>query len=248
MMRVGQSTGLWSDAGEENQMGIQHPNYLPTRSLAAFDSLPNPSDRKLRLFMIECHRRVADLTGQPRLATAMEVCGDYVDGRSTSSEYFAAFEAEEHARYRETLLHIARPTVRSAAREVLVNTVRHIADEVTAREHPDLRYANEGAEWEAFWEVKCKPIPAEDEVRVAWLEDLFGDQPAAVSFSDSWRSEAATGLAHAAYDARNFSLLPVLADALEEAGCDNLDLLHHCRGEGPHVRGCWVVDLVLGKQ
>ena len=38
------------------------------------------------------------------------------------------------------------------------------------------------------------------------------------------------------------------ADALEEAGCDNIDILLHCREPGTHVRGCWVVDLVLGKQ
>jgi hypothetical protein len=41
--------------------------------------------------------------------------------------------------------------------------------------------------------------------------------------------------------------MPILADALEDAGCDNADILSHCRQPGAHVRGCWVVDLVLGK-
>ena len=50
------------------------------------------------------------------------------------------------------------------------------------------------------------------------------------------------------HDDRAFDRLPILADALEDAGCDNADVLAHCRGEGPHVRGCWVVDLILGKQ
>jgi hypothetical protein len=45
----------------------------------------------------------------------------------------------------------------------------------------------------------------------------------------------------------NLSLNEILADALQDAGCDNADILGHCRGPGPHVRGCWVVDLVLGK-
>jgi hypothetical protein len=44
-----------------------------------------------------------------------------------------------------------------------------------------------------------------------------------------------------------FLLAPIIADALEDAGCDSADVLDHCRGSGPHVRGCWVVDLVLGK-
>jgi hypothetical protein len=50
------------------------------------------------------------------------------------------------------------------------------------------------------------------------------------------------------YDTRDFAAMPILADALEEAECDNLDILAHCRGPGPHVRGCWVVDLMLGKK
>lgn len=49
------------------------------------------------------------------------------------------------------------------------------------------------------------------------------------------------------HDDRAFDRLPILADAFQDAGCENDDILAHCRGEGPHVRGCWVVDLVLGK-
>ena len=48
------------------------------------------------------------------------------------------------------------------------------------------------------------------------------------------------------YETRDFSAIPVLADALQDAGCENADILNHCRGPGPHVRGCRVVDLVLG--
>ena len=47
---------------------------------------------------------------------------------------------------------------------------------------------------------------------------------------------------------RDFTATPILADALQDAGCDSTDILDHCRGPGPHVRGCWVVDLVLGKE
>jgi hypothetical protein len=49
------------------------------------------------------------------------------------------------------------------------------------------------------------------------------------------------------YDERAFERLPILADALMDAGCDNADILAHCRGPGPHERGCWAVDLILGK-
>jgi hypothetical protein len=53
-------------------------------------------------------------------------------------------------------------------------------------------------------------------------------------------------LARGIYDDRAFDRLAILADALQDAGCDNADVLGHCRGPGPHVRGCWVVDLLLG--
>jgi hypothetical protein len=50
------------------------------------------------------------------------------------------------------------------------------------------------------------------------------------------------------YESRDFTAMPILADALQDAGCDNEQILGHCRGPGLHMRGCWVVDLVLGKQ
>jgi hypothetical protein len=55
-------------------------------------------------------------------------------------------------------------------------------------------------------------------------------------------------LAQAIYDDRAFDRLPILADALEEAGCTDADILNHCRRPGEHVRGCWAIDLVLGKR
>jgi hypothetical protein len=63
----------------------------------------------------------------------------------------------------------------------------------------------------------------------------------------NWNDGTVPKLARSIYDERAFDRLPILADALEDAGCDNADVLAHCRGPGEHVRGCWVVDLLLGK-
>jgi hypothetical protein len=80
------------------------------------------------------------------------------------------------------------------------------------------------------------------------LRDIFGNPFRPVAFDSRWRSESAIALARTAYDTRNFTLLPILADALEEVGCDHPDVLAHCRDpQQIHVRGCWVVDGVLGK-
>jgi hypothetical protein len=79
------------------------------------------------------------------------------------------------------------------------------------------------------------------------VRDIFGNPFRPVSFSPEWRTSTAVALARQMYESRDFGAMPILADALQDAGCDSEEVLNHCRGPGPHVRGCWVVDLVLGK-
>jgi hypothetical protein len=79
------------------------------------------------------------------------------------------------------------------------------------------------------------------------VRDVFGNPFRPVSFLPAWRTDTAVSLARAMYESRDFGAMPILADALQDAGCDSADTLDHCRGPGPHVRGCWVVDLVLAK-
>jgi hypothetical protein len=93
---------------------------------------------------------------------------------------------------------------------------------------------------------------AEREVQAKLVRDIFPNpfRPLPfhpTSFSPEWRTSTAVALARQMYESRDFGAMPILADALQDAGCDNDEVLSHCRGPGPHVRGCWVVDLVLGK-
>ncbi|QEL16162.1 hypothetical protein [Limnoglobus roseus] len=78
------------------------------------------------------------------------------------------------------------------------------------------------------------------------IRDIFGNPFRPIAVDPSWLSSAA--IAHGIYDDKAFDRLAILADALQDAGCENADILSHCRSDGPHVRGCWVVDLVLGKE
>ncbi len=80
------------------------------------------------------------------------------------------------------------------------------------------------------------------------VRDIFGNPFRPVAFAPEWHTETAVTLARQMYESLDFSTMPILADALQDAGCDNSAILYHCRGSGPHVRGCWVVDLVLGKE
>ncbi len=91
---------------------------------------------------------------------------------------------------------------------------------------------------------------AEGAAHCALLRDIYGNpfHPAAVEGSWlAWGEGTVVKLAQAVYQDRAFDRLPVLADALEEAGCTDQNILEHCRASGPHVRGCWVVDLLLGR-
>jgi hypothetical protein len=80
------------------------------------------------------------------------------------------------------------------------------------------------------------------------VRDIFGNPFRPVTLNPAWRTSNVSALAQSIYDDRAFDRLPILADALEDAGCDNADILNHCRQPGEHVRGCWVVDLVLEKE
>jgi hypothetical protein len=89
----------------------------------------------------------------------------------------------------------------------------------------------------------------EGRAQLALLRDIFGDPFRPMTFDLEWRTGTAIAIAQQMYDARDFSAMPILADALQDAGCDNEDILNHCRdANATHVRGCWVVDLVLGKE
>jgi hypothetical protein len=87
----------------------------------------------------------------------------------------------------------------------------------------------------------------ERRIQCELLRCVFGNPFRPVALNPSWLTSTVLTLAVGIYAERAFDRLPILADALQDAGCDRADVLDHCRGPGPHVRGCWVVDLVFGK-
>jgi hypothetical protein len=81
---------------------------------------------------------------------------------------------------------------------------------------------------------------------VELIRCIFAPPSRSIAFNPSHRTEAAVALARGMYESRDLSAAPVLADALEDAGCADAAVLGHLRGGGVHVRGCWCVDAVLG--
>lgn len=109
-----------------------------------------------------------------------------------------------------------------------------------------------------LWGEEYEPLPrsftgeGERWKQTKLLRDIFGPLPFRAitidSASLSWHGGLLVSMAQQMYDSRDFTDMPILADALEEAGCTEPDILLHCRKPGEHVRGCWVVDLFLGKE
>ncbi len=104
------------------------------------------------------------------------------------------------------------------------------------------------------WERGPAAVASLDDTCIAFLRDIFGNPFRQVPFERTWRTADVLNLARTAYEERlpdgklDAVGLAVLADALEEAGCTQPDIVGHLRGGGPHVPGCWVLDRLLGKK
>jgi len=102
----------------------------------------------------------------------------------------------------------------------------------------------------AFNANKVFGVGHERTIRVAHCQivrEIFGNPFRPVTIDSRWLTSTVLDLAKAIYDDKAFDRMPILADALIDAGCDSEEFISHCRSEGPHVRGCWVVDLLLAK-
>jgi hypothetical protein len=209
-------------------------------------------ERKLRYFLVACARRVLPRSPDEDEIEALAVAERFADG--TVSRYRlararSALKAEEPARALRWpplyTSHISSVPAWHATRDQIV------------------RAAREGARtcvWKSVWTSFGNATAALDfqlAAQVCLLRDIFGNTFRPVSLNPAiltWNDATGVRLAQAAYEERlmpegtlDNGRLAVLADALEEAGCMDPDILGHCRAGGEHVRGCWVVDLVLGK-
>jgi hypothetical protein len=106
--------------------------------------------------------------------------------------------------------------------------------------------------WEpGGWPRKPKHKKAEEDegaVQADIARDIFGNpfRPPVV-LAPEWRTNTVVAIARQMFTTNEFGAMPILADALQDAGGDDERILSHCRADKPHVRGCWVVDLILGK-
>ena len=94
-----------------------------------------------------------------------------------------------------------------------------------------------------FWDT----VTEEERICIEITREIFGNPFRPVDLDPRWLTSTVVDLASTIYDERVFKRMPILGDALMDAGCDREEILHHCLGDEPHARGCWVVDLLLSK-
>lgn len=206
--------------------------------------------RKLRLFAAACCRRVLPWLPAPLARAALDVAERHADGAASDDELAAA----ELAAFASYALERERPAVEldgqppwsrqalMATRALSLLSAQGLYQALDCAAHA--RMVPPGPHGR-LWEAE----QAEEAAQCELLREVLGPA-AAPRFDAAWplaNGLAARRLAEVIYAEGAWELMPILGDALEEAGCAEEEILGHARGEKGHVRGCWVVDLVLGR-
>jgi hypothetical protein len=226
---------------DESQWLVEwDPNLL----LKHFRRLRLP--RKRRLFAAACCRRVWDQLIDERSRRAVETSEAFADGQANTEELLNAYREARQAMVEADASVVRRPNLRrdehwqrfeAAQAAALASATRNTTVTFISAAH-------------ALPVGDLKQLQSEFRRQADLIRDIFGNPFRRVAVDPAWLAwnhGTVPAIARHIYDDRAFHDLPILADALEDAGCTNTDLLDHCRGPGPHVRGCWAVDLLLGK-
>ncbi len=200
------------------------------------------SERKLRLFACFCYRRFDEYMNSDADSDglfAVDLAEAYADGLVTAADLADVREEIVAGLWDQCSSAVVRHQIADRATAIPLGEVAPVADAFifwvesnVSREHIE---SEVGPELAAMCET---------------LRDLVGNPfrlPVLEPAWLTWNDGTVVKLAQAIYDEGAFDRLPILADALEEAGCNEPRILAHCRDAAAHVRGCWVVDLILAK-
>ena len=212
----------------------------PTPMLAYLEG--KASDRKLRLFAVACCRRVWEALNEDG-RRAVEAAEGFADGLIAVNEL------------RDSGLAARLPVDDYYDRANLgghgVVLTGHLAASESAFITCSPSFTLAASDRTAQFALLARGDPSESLMQCRLLRDIIGNPfhlSPPVSFAVlAWNDGIVRKMAQVVYEERAFDRLPILADALEDAGCTDGEILAHCRGPGPHVRGCWVVDLLLGR-
>jgi hypothetical protein len=220
-----------------------------------------PTDRKLRLFACACCHRIWALL-DVESGKNVELAERFAEGRAGNEEMPTPWPLEglretpslpeEWGKLRAigwardaTKMAAALATDRMGLFHPAWQAAYYAAGAIAWEMVGAARKSSEAETWASNWNAA---EAGEHKHQVTLLDDIIGNPFRPVAVDPSWLTNGVVNLACSIYENRIFDRMPVLADALEEAGCTNANMLNHCRQLGEHVRGCWVLDLLLGKE
>lgn len=191
------------------------------------------SDRKFRLFACACCRLVWSLLANEHCRRAVEISERAADDPSAMTELATACKA-----------------VWDANRDA--RGFSHPEGSRKGAAYMAAAYASTGKMWHVAKLADCtRTLAARSSFATKQFDilcDILGPIPFhPFAIDPAWLSPTVSAVARTIYERRQFRDMPVLSDALQEAGCTDPDILQHCRGPGPHVKGCWLLDLLLAK-
>jgi hypothetical protein len=209
------------------------------------DVIENASERKLMLFCVACCRRTLHLLQDERCRAAIDVAERFADGVACEQELRSAEQAASEVAglgefagddswHRDSFAAGTEGPAKAAVWATAKGRgglCSQVSDAAATAAAPT--WADRNREWAVHADL---------------LRCLFGNPfGTAPAFDPCWRTPSVPALAQRVYDERAFDRLPELADALAAAGCRNAEVLGHLRSASVHVRGCWALDLILGK-
>lgn len=218
-----------------------------------------PSPRELRLLCVACCRRLDDILQHPDAQRAVEVAERMADGAcgpderkdvrraaQAAAELASGVSLEAGLTFSDSAAYVAKELLQKGALPAIA--LCQVAREARLKD-AGARGHLAGLPRDLVDMNRAAAVRVEREAQCRLIRDVFGNPFRQVAFDPAWRTDTALSLARHAYEARDFSALPILADALQDAGCDADALLTHLRDrDATHVRGCWALDLVLGRE
>jgi hypothetical protein len=210
-------------------------------------------DRKAGLFGVACCRRLLDFLADPLAEKAVRLREDVADGLGSVEELNAALTVVQdraNAQPAAGAIHNGMIGVVLTAgalppQPMFWLGLHSLANAVGGSAAPGA--VIEEDDWASPHDPRWRDAKAaERAAQATLLRDLFNPFHSLAS-PDAWRTLAVVALANSIYDDRRWEDMPILGDALQEAGCDDAEVLAHCRGT-VHARGCWLVDLLLNKE
>ncbi len=246
----------WKQSGQNAHEELKRRRMNETEWLACCDPGPmleflgdKVSDRKRRLFACACCRRIQHFFSDERSLKAVEVAELYADGLKDRVHLIGARDEARDVKRQFRANYAERQFLEPA--DAVVLRAAGAAQDVT-------RDTGMSAAINCYCETSramnmedtndCNP--AELRQQALLVQCIFGNPFKPAFLDPSWlrcNDDTVVKLARGIYDEQAFDRLHILANALEATGCSDTEILDHCRIPGPHFRGCWVIDLLLGK-